>query len=57
MADHKTKKADDLRHIDLQEPYEAGYWSRKFGVTKEQLEAAVHKVGTNPHDVARELGR
>ena len=31
-ADDKTKKAADRRRIDLSQPYELAYWSRKFGV-------------------------
>ena len=35
MATHKTKLAADRRRIDVHEAYELGYWSRKFGVTRE----------------------
>ena len=57
MADNKTKKADDRRRIDVHETYELGYWSRKFGVSREQLAEAVQKVGPMAADVERELGR
>lgn len=57
MADNKTKKADDRRRIDVYETYELGYWSRKFGVSREQLAEAVQKVGPMAADVERELGR
>jgi hypothetical protein len=56
MADDKTKQAADRNRIDVYEDYELRYWSKKFGVTKERLEAAVRKVGTNAEDVAIELG-
>lgn len=56
MADEKTKKADDRRRIDLHETYELGYWSRKFGVSRDELAEAVQKVGPMADDVARELG-
>jgi hypothetical protein len=57
MADDKTKKADDRRRIDVHETYELGYWSRKFGVSREQLAEAVQKAGPMAADVERELGR
>jgi hypothetical protein len=56
MADDKSKQAADRNRIDVYEDYELRYWSKKFGVTKERLEAAVRKVGTNAEDVAIELG-
>jgi hypothetical protein len=31
--------------IDLTEEYEVLYWTKRFGVTKEQLAAAVEEVG------------
>jgi hypothetical protein len=57
MADNKTKKADDRRRIDVHETYELGYWSRRFGVSREQLAEAVQKAGPMAADVERELGR
>jgi hypothetical protein len=57
MATHKTKLAADRRRIDVHEAYELGYWSRKFGVTREELANADQRVGTRADDVARELRR
>jgi hypothetical protein len=57
MADDKTKKAQDRNRIDIHEDYEVRYWTKKFGVTKERLEAAVRKVGTHAEDIAIELGK
>ena len=57
MADDKNKTAADGRRIHVHETYEIGYWSRKFGVTREELSEAVQKVGTRADDVARELTR
>lgn len=48
----KVKKAADRNCIDLREPYELAYWSRRFGVSREQLAEAIQKVGTNAEDVA-----
>ena len=56
-VDEKTKKkAVGHNRIDLSQPYELGYWSRKFGVSEQELADAVHTVGTNAEDVAQELG-
>lgn len=57
MADDKKKTTADGRRIDVHETYELGYWSRKFGVTREELAEAVQRVGTRADDVARELHR
>jgi hypothetical protein len=57
MADNKTKKVRDRERIDVHEDYELRYWTKKFGVTKQHLEAAVRRVGTNAEDVAIELGK
>ncbi len=56
MSDDKTKttQADRIR-INVNENYELRDWSRKFGVTEEQLKAAVQKVGPMAADVEREL--
>lgn len=58
MADDKTKigTADDVR-INVNEAYEVHYWSRKFGVTAEELHDAVAAVGPTVADVQRELGK
>ena len=55
MPDDKTKTAQDRQRIDVSQDYELQYWSEKFGVSKDQLKAAVQKVGTMADDVAHEL--
>ena len=57
MADDKTQTAQDGRRIDVHQDYELDYWSNKFGVSKDELKAAVQRVGTMSDDVARELGK
>ena len=37
--------------------YEVAYWTKKFGCTKEQLQAAVKKVGVSAKAVEEELKR
>ena len=56
MPDDKTKTgtADDVR-INVKEAYEVQYWSKKFGVTEEELLDAVAAAGPMVADFKREL--
>jgi hypothetical protein len=56
MADDKSKagKADRDR-INVDEDYELRDWSKRLGVTPEQLTAAVAVVGPMAEDVRRYL--
>lgn len=46
MADDKSQAhGQDRQRIDVNEDYELRDWSRKFGVTPEQLKEAVRAVG------------
>jgi hypothetical protein len=48
MADNKSKKdGRDRSRISLSEDYEVRYWSKKFGITKEELKQAVKKAGSS----------
>ena len=47
----------ELVRINVQEDYELRYWSERFDVPKDEIEAAVKKVGNRVEDVARELSR
>ena len=56
MADDKSKRgAADRSRINIHEEYEVEYWTKKFGVTREQLSAAVKKVGVMAAAVEQEL--
>jgi len=55
VMDNPTKTAQDAKRINIHEDYEVRYWTKRFGVTPEQLKAAVHKVGVMVDDVEREL--
>lgn len=58
MADNLHLRGQpDRSRINVHEDYELRYWSNKFGVTPDQLRAAVRAVGPMAHDVARHLGR
>jgi len=56
MADDKSKRGpQDRSRINTGEDYEVRYWSEKFGVSPDQLKAAVKKVGDSAEAVEKEL--
>lgn len=56
MADDKADRGRrDQDRINITEVYELRYWSNKFGVSKEELAAAVARVGPIAKDVEAEL--
>jgi Protein of unknown function (DUF3606) len=57
MSDDKSKTVADRKRINVHEDHELRYWSKKFGVSHDQLKAAVRRVGVMADDVARELGK
>ena len=58
MADDKTNRgSQDRARVNVNEDYEVQYWTGKFGCTREQLKAAVEKVGVMAKDVEAELKR
>jgi hypothetical protein len=58
MADDKKQTgAPDRQRINVNEPYELRDWAKKFGVTPEELKAAVSKHGTSADDVKKALGK
>jgi hypothetical protein len=56
MKDDLSKRGPrDRSLISTSEDYEVRYWSRKFGVTADQLKAAIRKVGNSAKAVERAL--
>lgn len=56
MSDDTTKTGgQDRQRISLSEDYEVRDWSKKFGVTPEQLRAAVAAVGSQASAVEAHL--
>jgi hypothetical protein len=56
MSDDKSKsQGQDRQRINVNQDYELRDWSKKFGVTPEELKRAVAKVGDRATDVEREL--
>ena len=52
MFDDKSKR--DRKRINVHDDYEIRFWSKKFGVSPNELRCAVSKVGV--FAMARELG-
>lgn len=47
MADNKTKKSSpDNRRINTKQPYEVSYWTKKWGITLQQLIGAKTATGS-----------
>jgi hypothetical protein len=58
MSDNLQQRGgQDRRRIDVNEPYELRDWSRKFGVSPEELRDAVRAVGTDAEKVEQHLKR
>jgi hypothetical protein len=56
MADDKSKPGgQDRSRINTHEDYEVRDWSKKFGVSPEELKEAVKAVGTDAKDVEAHL--
>jgi hypothetical protein len=56
MSDDPNKRGEpDRSRINHHEDYEVAYWTKELGVTKEELVAAIRKVGPMAEDVRREL--
>lgn len=58
MSDDKTKRIpQDASKVNVHEPYEVEYWTKKWGVTETKLKEAVSKVGVSATAVAKYLGK
>ncbi len=54
MDDLKSKGPQDRKRISLSEKWEVNYWTESLGISKEELEKAIAKVGNSVEKV-REL--
>lgn len=52
----ETQKPDRL-HVKLDDPAVARHWAKHFGKTKEEIAAAIEKVGSNADTLKREFDR
>jgi hypothetical protein len=58
MADNKNHVGKpDRDRINLSEDYEVNAWSKKFGVSREELKNAVKQVGSVAKDVEAYLNK
>jgi hypothetical protein len=56
MADDLTRRCgQDRARINIHQEHEVRDWAARFGVTREQLKAAVQAVGDRADDVERHL--
>jgi hypothetical protein len=57
MDDLKKKGPADRGRINMQEAWEVAHWTRELGVSKDELQQVVKKVGSSTEAVRKELGR
>ena len=58
MPDNLTKRgAPDRSKIAMSEAHEVRYWTKHLGVSKDELQRAVDKVGNSAAAVRKELGK
>ena len=55
--DLKKRGQPDRSRIAMEEEHEVRYWTKHLGVTKEELQKAVDKVGNTAAAVRKELGK
>lgn len=57
MTDDLLNKGPrDRSHISMAQAHEVHYWTRHFGISKDDLQRAIEKVGTSAAAVRKELG-
>lgn len=58
MADNLQDRGPaDRSRVNVNEEWEVRWWTKKWGVTSEQLKAAVRAAGPVAADVAKKLGK
>jgi hypothetical protein len=56
MADDTSNRGQQDRiRVNIHEDHELQYWTRRFGCSRKELEAAVSKVGVMAADVEEAL--
>jgi hypothetical protein len=53
--DHPTKGPHDSKEINPKMSSDIAYWSKEFGVTGDQLHAAIHTHGTHVEKIRAAL--
>ena len=57
VDDISNRGEQDRSRINVSQEHELRYWTNKFGVTQEQLKAAVQAVGSSVDRVREHLGK
>lgn len=58
MPSALTTKVPPLRnHIAMDDEFEVKYWTKHLGVSRDELQRAVDKVGNSASAVRKELGK
>ncbi len=56
MADDLSNRGpQDRARVNISEQHEIAYWTKKFGVSEEQLRKAVQKAGVSAEAVEKAL--
>lgn len=55
--DLRNRGPNDRAHINIHEDHEVEWWTRKLGVSSDQIRDAVARVGTSAEKVAKQLNR
>ena len=51
LGGHGREFAPDHWHVNLEEPWEVGFWTREFGCTEQGLREAVKQAGNRAGDI------
>ena len=58
MSDDRLKRGQpDRSLINMSEDYEVKYWTKHLGVSREEMQRAVEKVGNSAAAVRKQLGK
>lgn len=58
MGDDKSNVGQqDRNRINMNEDYEVRHWTKALGVSRDELERAIAKVGNSAAAVRKELGK
>ena len=58
MADNLQKRGPaDRSRVNVNEPWEIEWWSKKWSISPETLRATVKRVGVMAKDVAKHLNK
>ena len=58
MADDRSiRGGQDRTRVNMDQDYEVKYWIKHLGVSREELQRAVDKVGNSAGAVRKELGK